>query len=314
MKKQMHSLPLKLAPLTAALAMACDGAVLTRPNWEGMAVLGEYVVFEGVKRAYGLNVPSSYDESKPAPLVIMLHGGGDTGPNFQRWSNLDSLAESVGFITVFPNGTGYGCTDDLPIEECDDTPPYRWQSGDIDFVRELIGHLRSELTIDRNRIFAAGFSNGSIFTHIVGCEMADLVAGVAAISAPFEPRTATRCFPAMPIPVMYLHGTDDGSFPWNGDGPYLSAPSTASQWAAINECEEEPDLDWIPDTADDGTRVWTETYRDCAGGAEVLFYGVENGGHTWPGHPGFPSAFGLTTQDISVNLEMLKFFFMQGRF
>ncbi|MFQ5931897.1 MAG: polyhydroxybutyrate depolymerase, partial [Nitrospiraceae bacterium] len=62
------------------------------------------------------------------------------------------------------------------------------------------------------------------------------------------------------------------------------------------------------DRANDGTRVRRESYRDCSGGAEVILYAVEGGGHTWPGS-GFSSpSLGRTSQDISAT-ELINGFF-----
>ena len=297
----------KSAVFLLAIATACGSELPTYPDWEGVGVLGEYIIHDGIKRAYALNVPSSYDNTEFTPLLIMFHGAGDDGPNFQRWSRLDSVAGPAGIITAYPNGSGYGCPDDVPVEDCDDTPPFLWNSQDVAFTRELIAHLRHELTIDSTRIFAAGFSNGSLFTHRLGCELAGKLAAVAPVSGPLTPQIAISCFPTRPISVLLVHGTEDMSFPWDGSGPYMSAPSTASTWSEVNACVGEPTVEWLPDTESDGTRVWTETYDDCDGEAEVLFYGIEGGGHTWPGHVGFPPSFGLTSHDISVNEEIVRF-------
>ncbi len=52
-----------------------------------------------------------------------------------------------------------------------------------------------------------------------------------------------------------------------------------------------------------------EDYPGCDGGSEVLFYIVEDGGHTWPDAPvEFGPGAGLETRDISAN-ELLASFF-----
>lgn len=295
-----------------AITAACGNELPTHPDWEGVGVLGEYIIHNGTKRAYSINVPSSYRVSEPTPLLIMFHGAFDTGSGFQRWSGLDSVAEAAGFITAYPNGKGSYCIDDVPPEEFEDCPPFGWQSEEIEFTRELIAHLKHELTIDSRRIFAAGFSNGAVFTYELGCEMVGDFAAVAVISALLYPQTAVRCNPSRPIPILLMNGTEDKAFPWEG-GLYLSVSSTVSFWAALNGCTGEPTVEWLPDAEDDGTRVWTETYQDCDGSAEVLFYGIEGGGHTWPGVSGFPSRLGLTSHDISVNEEIVGFISQHSR-
>ena len=309
-QKPMRDLTARLrntsAVLPLALAAACGGDLPTHPDWEGVGVLGEYIMHKGTKRVYSINVPSSYRDSEPAPLLIMFHGAFDSGPNFQRWSGLDSVAEAAGFITAYPNGKGSWCPDGLPQEELEDCPPFGWESEEIEFTRELIAHLRHELTIDARRIFAAGFSNGAVFMHELACEMAGEFAGVAVISALLYPETAVRCNPSRPISILLVNGTADETFPWEG-GLYMSVSSTASFWAGLNGCTGEPTIEWLPDAEDDGTRVWTETYQDCDRSVEVVLYGIEGGGHTWPGVSGFPDWLGLTSYDISANEEIVRF-------
>ena len=313
-KKKRQARLTRLGILALALsAQACGTDIYVGPDWEGVGVLGEYIIHDGSKRNYALHIPSSYDSSDATPVLIMLHGGGDTGPNFQRWTELDAVADEAGIMVVWPTGTGYPCFDDLPVEQCDQTPPHRWLPEDADFLDDLIDHLRHELYVDTTRIFASGFSNGSIFSHQLACEGPGRFAAFAIIAGSQTPQTAFNCAPTRSFPLLYMHGTEDGSFPFDGSGPYISAASTVSGYAALNGCVGEPTLEWLPDTENDGTRVWTERYDDCTDNVEVLFYGIEDGGHTWPGVEGFPLSFGLTSFDIVANEVIVDFLSRVGR-
>jgi polyhydroxybutyrate depolymerase len=65
----------------------------------------------------------------------------------------------------------------------------------------------------------------------------------------------------------------------------------------------------LPDAHDDGTTVRRETYTGCDAGAEVVYYEIEGGGHTWPGAsaPG-GGGVGLTSREISASEIALRFF------
>jgi poly(3-hydroxybutyrate) depolymerase len=54
--------------------------------------------------------------------------------------------------------------------------------------------------------------------------------------------------------------------------------------------------------------VFRDSYRDCD--AEVLFFRIADGGHTWPnGSPNLTTAgFGVVSRDVDANREMLEFF------
>jgi polyhydroxybutyrate depolymerase len=67
----------------------------------------------------------------------------------------------------------------------------------------------------------------------------------------------------------------------------------------------------LPDTApNDGTTVFQEVYAANAGGAEVVFYGINGGGHTWPGSAdtGLEFLVGLTSHDMSATQVIWDFF------
>ncbi len=238
----------------------------------------------------------------------MFHGAGDTGPGFQAWTGLDAAADEAGFISVWPNGTPTrSCFDDIPPEECVPEPPYFWLPEDIGYVRELIAHLEDGLVVDSRRIFAAGMSMGSLFTHQLACGLSDRLAAVAPVASTVRPADAFACNPSSPLPIVMTLGTEDGQFPWDGSGGHLSKSEMVALWTELDGCTGDPVIEWLPDVADDGTRVWTESYRNCNRGAEVVFYGIEGGGHTWPGAL-FPPPFGLTSQDISTSAEIIAFF------
>lgn len=294
------------------IVTACGSETATEP-WDGVGVLGEYIMFEDWRRAYELHLPPDYDASRPTPLLIMFHGAGDTGPSFHSWSDMDSYADEAGFITVWPNGTPTRpCTDDIPVEECIPEPPYFWLPEDLGFTRELIAHLKDGLAIDERRIYAAGMSMGALFTYDVACQIEDVFAAAAPVAALPRPSTASFCFLSIPMPILITHGTQDEQFDWAGLGGYLSMDETLAMWTELNGCAGNPTVDWFPDIEDEGTQAWNEVYDNCDGDAEVRLIGIEGGGHTWPGVE-FPPDFGPSNLDISVNAEMIEFFSQHSR-
>jgi len=50
-------------------------------------------------------------------------------------------------------------------------------------------------------------------------------------------------------------------------------------------------------------------YAGCSQGAEVVFYTIEDGGHTWPGGNPLPERItGKTSQEIDATQLMWEFF------
>src|SRR5206468_8932138 len=89
-------------------------------------------VSSGVKREYLLYVPKSYDRSKPTPLIISLHGAGLWGAAQRDMSRWNDVADSEGFIVVYPSGIGGRV---VRVWHEDDGHPV---SRDVTFISELI--------------------------------------------------------------------------------------------------------------------------------------------------------------------------------
>lgn len=298
--------------VAAFLAVACGSD--TGPSdpvdqgQEGEGVLGEWVWSGGGRRFYTLRQPPSYQDGEPAPLFIGLHGAGDTGFDFAQRMGLDPVTDEAGFLAVYPDGVGNqwapscGCTDaDIA------------GINDLLFVNTLITHLAENLTVDTTRIYVAGFSQGGLLAESIGCVLAGRVAAVASVAATMHRGVASACRPAESMPILYVHGSEDAAFPYLGNTAFISAPSSAGWWAASNGCADDPQVAVLPDTASDGTVVTSESYDGCVGGAEVVFFGIDGGGHTWPGAPGpFPSWTGLVSGNLDGGREIVSFFQRQA--
>lgn len=99
------------------------------------------------------------DASHPVPLVLIFHGGGNTALYHAQASEWPLIGKEYGFITVavdlhYPNTTAAQTV-------------------------ELIEHLKQEYAIDASRIYASGFSMGSIKSWDLFEQYPTLFAGVA---------------------------------------------------------------------------------------------------------------------------------------
>ncbi|AKT38131.1 poly(3-hydroxybutyrate) depolymerase [Chondromyces crocatus] len=258
-------------------------------------------------RSFRVHVPPGYIADRPTPVILMLHGGGGSGEQFQtRSSRMDLIADREGFVTVYPDGTGMLAT---------------WNGGlccgravqdgvdDVAFMSALLDHLEGELCIDRRRVFATGMSNGAIMSHRLACELSERIAAIAPVAGTIG---VTDCQPARRVPVMQIQGTDDRHVPWEGGvgcGPsgasFISVPDTMEGWRTRNGCDAS------------STEVFTEGNGRCMahGGCEapVVLCSIEGGGHSWPG--GDPKANvvncpgdGAQSQTFSASEAAWRFF------
>lgn len=290
--------------------------VETQPATVGQDFSGA-LTFDGKVRTYIVHVGNTCDATKPAPLVIVLHGGGGTGAGTVKLTGFNAIADREGFIVVYPDGIDRHWNDGRGVEW------YRAHTEDIDdvgFISALIDELSAKLNIDSKRVYATGISNGGMMSYRLGCELSQRIAAIAAVTASIAVNMAKVWSPSRPIPVLIIAGTADPLVPWDGGdirfggriyGTVLSVPETVQFWVEKNGCLAKPMVIRLPETdPTDGTTVRKEVYTGCQGGAEVVLYAVEGGGHTWAGGLQYlpERIIGKTSREFSASEVIWQFF------
>ena len=252
-------------------------------------------------RTYVLRAPASGVGNAPAPLLLVFHGTGESGPAMQRAAGLDTLPAARDVLIAYPDAAVGNWAEGCACSRAD-----LLGVDDTGFVRALVDDIARRYPVDRSRVYATGFSQGGLFVHRLACQMADLVTGVASVSAPMSAVLAERCRPTRPVGVMVLQGTLDDAFPYEGDRrrerSVLGARETASVWRVLDGCGGGALGRELPDRAPDGTRVLEERWTGCRNGLEVALYSVEGGRHAWS-----PSA------DVSTPALVIDFLLRQRR-
>ena len=267
------------------------------------------IVVGGRVRTYRIHLPAG-SPGGPRPLVILLHGRGGTGSGMNTLTGFDAVADHHGVIAVYPDGVDHSWADSL------NTPAERAGVNDVAFIRALIDLLRSQYSIDRHRIYAAGMSNGAMMTERLGCDLANRIAAIAPVAGPMPQPLAAGCRPTRPLPVLEIHGTDDpivaygGGQITGGAGSVLSAPATFSLWGSLDGCRSAATQTSLPQRIDDGTTVQLRSYPRCHAGVAVKLYTVAGGGHTWPdGLPYLPRfLIGRTSRQFNASETIWEFF------
>lgn len=309
----------KVAILGLLVAAACAGAgpSLAAPS-RGHDRQVRVKVDGRVRRAT-VHVPPGAANGAGRPVVLVFHGGFGTPAEVARHTGFDDLADTHGFLAVYPEGYRRSWADGRGT-----TPASIAGVDDVAFVRVLLDRLAVDERIDPNRVFATGISNGGHFAQTLACELSDRIAAIAPVAGSLPTNLAATCLPPQPVSVVAFHGTDDTFVPYEGGhvngrgdgGDDLSAQASAAHWRAIDGTGPAAPPVVLPDVADDGTTVEVERAGPGRAGTDVVLYTIRGGGHTWPGRPQpiFDRAVvGRTTRDIDATNIIWEFFVAHGR-
>jgi len=238
---------------------------------------------EGRPRSYRLYVPSGYDPAEPMPIVVALHGRPDTGIGFSIITQMHLTAERENFLVLYPDGInlGWNYVKDIRRYAINDT------QDDVQHLQDLVLNISERVNVGLNRVYATGFSNGGFMTQRLACEAHEFFAAFAVSGATMVPGMEDLCDSDNDVPIMFIHGTADVSIPWQGNQTsHYGVVQNLYYWVTYNDCNLEPIEEVLPTTeAEPETYVGRITYEDCAFGGDLVFYGIQNGGHNWMGVP-----------------------------
>ncbi|WP_437810126.1 extracellular catalytic domain type 1 short-chain-length polyhydroxyalkanoate depolymerase [Sorangium sp. So ce1078] len=173
---QFQSHVLRLASLSLALlaALPARGASLQKVNqseW-GVDGLPSYV------NLY-IYVPDTL-ATKP-PIVVAPHHCQGTGPGtFSEMSSLVSIANTSGFIMIFPEATGQNCWD------AGSTRSLKHDGGgDTGAIVQMVKYTLAKYDGDAGRVYSVGGSSGGIMTEaLLGVYPDVFMAGVSLMGVP----------------------------------------------------------------------------------------------------------------------------------
>jgi polyhydroxybutyrate depolymerase len=257
--------------------------------------------FGGLTRSYRLYVPGNYTGATAVPLVFNLHGYTSNAFQQEFYSGMNAVADTAGFIICYPDGVNSAWNSGFQ-------PPYYGGVDDVGFLSVLIDSLQAGYNIDPTRVYSCGMSNGGFMSYRLACDLESRIAAIASVTGSMTTLQVNNCGASRPMPVLEIHGTDDGTVPYTASTGIIGIDSLLSYWRAQNACVAAPVYDTLPDLVQESSTVTTQWYAGCTDNVEVAHYKIENGGHTWPGAI-FQIPGEVTNQDIHASVEIWKFFY-----
>ena len=181
------------------------------------------------QRLFYLYVPSTYDASKAYPLFFYFHGYQGDWAQGAVELNMTDDAERAGYFAIFGRGTFAS------------SGQRGWNGGvcclfntstivdDVQFARTALAMVQAAANIDAKRVYTTGWSNGGFMSERLGCEAADIFAGVAADASavgilPGGEAGLASCdksFGLSSLDYLHFHGTADSVVSWSVRSAHL---------------------------------------------------------------------------------------------
>lgn len=267
---------------------------------KSQTIINGSFIHGGINRTYRLYIPAIYNPATAVPLVFNLHGYGSNNTQQEVYGDFRPIADTAGFIIVHPNGT------------IDGSGSRFWNTfgasavDDLGFLSALIDTVSAGYTIDHNRIYSTGMSNGGFMSHELACFLSHRITAVASVTGSVIWSRLTTCNPQHPMPVMQVHGTADATVPYMGNAFFVHIDTLVKYWVNFNNCQPEPQINQVPDVnQNDGCTAEQHIFGEGDQGTSVELFKVLGGGHSWPGAP---FNLNITNMDFSASVEIWRFF------
>ena len=246
------------------------------------------IVSGGNERSFRVNLPS--DTNDPIPLMIILHGLGETSA---AWYGVASYTTNQGFATVRPeSGTFLSNSGTGNVKLWNailDTARF----DDVLFISDVIDYMLTNYDfIDHDRIYVLGSSNGGYMAYRLACDLAYRITSFTSVAGNmFLDDDGLDCIDQdRDIPILHIHGTEDpiNSYYPGGNGvdilddQYLTIIESIEFWSNYHQYDE-MEIDTVLSdvsiryTYSSDSAISNFEHIKVVGGGHIYFYGNSYG-------------------------------------
>ena len=181
---------------------------------------------------YLLFLPEDYDKEKSWPMILFLHGAGESGNDLDKVKKhgppkIVQTKKDFPFIVVSPQSRRFA-----------------WN---VDALMGLLDHVVSKHRVDPGRIYLTGLSMGGYGTWSLAAHVPDRFAAVVPICGGGNPDSAEKL---KNLPIWVFHGGKDRTVPISRSEKMVEA---------IKAVDGNVEFTIYPDAGHDS---WTKTYND----------------------------------------------------
>lgn len=230
--------------------------------------------FDGVKHGFIIDLPDNTDN---APLVVMLHGYGSSAEDFRTSVQFEKDANPLGYAVVYVTGAP------APY---DNTSSTGWNSAsdpngnkDTEFLVSLAEYLQEKYSLNKNKTYAVGFSNGAFMTHTLAMDANDTFSALVSVSGMMQADIWDKRKSSGNVSFFQITGEKDDVVPKysNGNAKYAKAPPIEDvmvYWAETNGAD-------MTEKINIGNASVLTRYVNTDTNIQVWDLLVKNGGHSW---------------------------------
>jgi poly(3-hydroxybutyrate) depolymerase len=212
-----------------------------------------------------------------SPLIIMLHGYGNSASSFRSTTGFEKDATSQGYTVAWVSGSkNPKVRTSLP----------EWNSGlgynnndDVGFLVSVVDYFQKNYNTSKEKVFAIGFSNGAFMTHRLALEASDVFAGVVSVAGKMPKYVWENKTEKCNINVFQITGEKDNVIPKKIDNSAANAIDPAIEdvieyYVQANGLEIKEKLKIGNSTL--------EKYKSNSSEKKIFHLLVDEGNHSWP--------------------------------